>query len=70
MGTNNYIRKDVREYINDKLSILRDFGIVTSRNEYDIECQLIEAVKSNPNSPYDLLLDGVTKRMIKEKLDC
>lgn len=64
----HYSRKrEVRDYIKDKLVILEDFGIVDYRNEKSIKKMLTDAVDKS-NEPYDIVLDRISMDMIRKKL--
>ena len=54
--------------IDEKMQVLKDFYIVDRNNEDDIRKELQAAIRNEPNSNYDIVLDRVAKRMIGEKL--
>ena len=62
-------KPSIKQAINAKLKVLKEFGVIDDNNEYDIREQLKEAIKAHPNRDYELVLDQVAHTMIMEKLD-
>ena len=64
----NMYKPTVKQAINTKLKILREFYIVDDKNEEEIRKQLSDAIKAHPNTDYEHVLDQVAHRLIAEKL--
>lgn len=68
-GSGHYVRRRTRDQaINEKLKVLRGFCIVNDRNEEEYRKVLLLAVRDEPNTHYDIVLDRVAKKFIAEKL--
>jgi hypothetical protein len=58
----------VKEAINAKMKVLREFYVVDESNDREIRAELKAAVDAHPGRDYELVLDQVAHRMIAEKL--
>ena len=54
--------------IEDKLKVLRDFCIVNDENEERYRKVLLLAVRDEPNTQFDIVLDRVAKKLIGDKM--
>lgn len=62
-------KPSVKEAINAKMKVLREFYIVDKDNEDEIRNQLEAAIKAHPDEDYERVLDRVAHTMIERKLD-
>ena len=58
----------VKNAINEKMKVLREFCIVDKKNEAEVRAKLEAAIEAEPNSDYEMVLDRVAHKMIAEKL--
>lgn len=58
----------VEDIINEKIKVLQDFYIVDAENEESIRNMLITAVRDNPHRDPNVVVDGIAKTLIAEKL--
>lgn len=65
---NRYRYRGPELAIRDKLKVLREFGIVDSRNEEDYEQKMRKLIEDNPGADFDRLLDGFARGLISKKL--
>ena len=61
-------KPSVKEAINAKMKVLREFYVVDDSNEREIRGELKAAVNAHPGRDYELVLDQVAHTMIMEKL--
>ena len=61
-----YITAD--KAIENKLQVLKDFYIIDNRNEDEYRKVLSSAVKKEPDTHFDIVLDRVAKKLISERL--
>lgn len=54
--------------IEHKLQVLKDFCIVNGGNEDEYRKVLSFAIRNEPNTHHDIVLDRVAKRLIAEKM--
>lgn len=63
-------QKEIRQAVREKLDLIKDFGIITGAVQKKvIEDELWTAIKNHPHSNYELVLDNVSKDIIKRYLD-
>lgn len=56
------------EVVKEKMKVLKDFKVVSMRNKAEIEQQLFDEAKANPNRDYEIVLEQITQSMIMESL--
>ena len=54
--------------IEEKLQVLRDFCIVDRTNEEEYRKVLLLALRKEPDTHFDIILDRVAKKLIGEKM--
>ena len=62
-----YRKPSVKEAINAKMKVLREFCIVDRTNENEIRKQLQDAIDAHPEKDYELVLDTVARTLINRK---
>jgi hypothetical protein len=60
--------RTVKQVINEKIQVLRDFYIVDDDNELDIRKMLTEAINNAPDRDPDVVVDRIARNMITERL--
>ena len=60
--------RTVKHVINDKLKVLRDFGVVDDENELSIKKKFTDAFINAPGKDPDIIADRIARTMIMEKL--
>lgn len=71
MSTRRYyknVSRSVNGIINDKLTVLRDFGVVDDNNEDTIRDMLVKALEQYPTSDPEYIVDRTARPMIMQKL--
>jgi hypothetical protein len=62
-------KPSVKEAVDAKMKVLREFYIVDKTNEFEIRTMLHGAIQAQPNKDYELVLDRVAHKLIEEKLN-
>ena len=62
-------KPSVKQAINAKMKVLREFCVVDKKNEDSIRKYLQAAVDANPNHDYEHVLDRAAQVLIKQKLE-
>ncbi len=65
----DFKKPTVKQAINAKMKVLREFGVVNKENARDIKRRLQREVDAHPNRDYEVVLDQVAQPMIMEYLD-
>ena len=62
-------KQTVKQVIDEKMKILREFYVVDDDNQAEIRQLLQDAVDAQPNSDYEYALQRLTHAMVMEKLN-
>lgn len=62
-------KQTVKQVIDEKMKILREFYVMDDDNQEDIKQKLQDAVDAHPDKDYERILERVTHTMIMEKLN-
>ena len=68
-GTNVYTKPTLKQAVNEKLRILRDFCIVDDKNKREYKGILLEAVSKYPNRDYEVVLDQAVAKILTERFN-
>lgn len=60
--------RSVKQVINEKIQVLRDFYIVDDENENAVRKKLLAEISNAPDKDPDVIADRIARAMITEKL--
>ena len=60
-------KRGVKEVINEKIKVLKDFYIVDKRNEETVRAQMKAEIERRSDVDFDRVLDSFAKKLISEK---
>lgn len=60
-------KRGIKQAINEKIRVLKDFYIVDKSNEETVRAQMQAAIDERPNVEFDRVLDSFAKKLIGEK---
>lgn len=61
-------KRDVKQAIDEKIRVLKDFYIVDNSNEKTIRAQMQAEITKRPDVEFDRVLDSFAKKLIDKKL--
>ena len=61
-------RTESERAIDDKLQVLKDFYIIDDKNEDEYRKVLSSAIRAEPNTHHDIVLDRIARKLISEKM--
>lgn len=65
-NTRGYTKPTLKQAVNNKLKVLRDFYIVDDRNKKKYKGILLDAVAKYPDRDYEIVLDQAAAKILNQ----
>lgn len=63
-NTHGYRKPSIKQAVNSKLKVLRDFYIVDDKNKTEYRQMLLDAVAKYPDRDYEIVLDQAAAKIL------